>query len=71
MPANTRRGLSIRIFLPDGTSDGLRIVAKSNWIGRAVVCPRSQFREAKGRPEGATADKQRRLSGNSSAGEVD
>jgi hypothetical protein len=27
------------------------MVEKSNWTGRAVVCPRSQFREAKPRPE--------------------
>jgi hypothetical protein len=51
MTTPTRRGFSIRIFLPDGTPDGLRIVEKSNWTGRGVVCPRSQFREAKARPE--------------------
>ncbi len=51
MPTQTRRGFSIRIFLHDGTPDGLRIVEKSNWTGRAVVCPRSQFRDAKSRPE--------------------
>src|SRR4051794_18483171 len=46
-----RRGFSIRIFLPDGTPDGLRVAEKSNWTGRAVVCPRSQFADAKARPE--------------------
>jgi hypothetical protein len=51
MTAPLRRGFSIRIFLPDGTPDGLRIVEKSNWTGRGVVCPRSQFREAKSRVE--------------------
>jgi hypothetical protein len=51
MIATPRRGFSIRIFLADGTPDGLRIVEKSNWIGRGVICPRSQFREAKVRPE--------------------
>jgi hypothetical protein len=51
MTAQPRRGFSLRIFLPDGTPDGLRIVEKSNWIGRGVICPRSQFREAKARPE--------------------
>ncbi len=51
MAAEPRRGFSIRIFLPDGTPDGLRIAEKSNWTGRAVVCPRSQFQEAKSRPE--------------------
>jgi hypothetical protein len=47
----TRRGFSIRIFLPDGTPEGLRLAEKSNWTGRAVVCPRSQFPQAKSRPE--------------------
>lgn len=51
MSALPRRGFSIRIFLPDGTPDGLRTVEKSNWIGRGIICPRSQFREAKSRPE--------------------
>jgi Domain of unknown function (DUF4357) len=51
MSAPPRRGFSLRIFLPDGTPDGLRFVEKSNWIGRGVVCPRSQFREAKARVE--------------------
>lgn len=46
-----RRGFSIRIYLADGLPDGLRTVEKSNWTGRAVVCPRSRFPEAKSRPE--------------------
>ncbi len=46
-----RRGFSLRIFLPDGTPDGLRLVEKSNWTGRGVVCPRSRFKEAKVRSE--------------------
>ena len=51
MTTPIRRGFSLRIFLPEGIPDGLRIVEKSNWIGRAIVCPRSQFREARSRPE--------------------
>lgn len=51
MNTNPRRGFSIRIFVTDGTPDGLRIVEKSNWTGRGVVCPRSQFRDVKARPE--------------------
>lgn len=35
--ANGKRGFSIRIFLPDGTPDGLRLVEKSNWTGRGIV----------------------------------
>lgn len=44
-------GFSIRIFLPDGSPDGLRIIEKSNWSGRGVVCPRPLFPKAKSRPE--------------------
>ena len=29
-------GFSIRIFLPDGTPDGLKLVEKSNWSGRKM-----------------------------------
>jgi len=46
-----KRGFSIRIFLPEGKSDGLKIVEKSNWSGRGVVCPRSLFVENKKRAE--------------------
>lgn len=51
MTTPARRGFSLRIFLPDGTPDGLRTVEKSNWTGRAVVCPRSRFKDAKARPD--------------------
>lgn len=45
------RGFSIRIFLPTGSPDGLRIIEKSNWTGCGLVCPRSLLPDAKGRPE--------------------
>lgn len=51
MSASARRGFSLRLFLPDGTPDGLRVAEKSNWTGRGVVCPRARFKEAKARPE--------------------
>ena len=46
-----RRPTSIRIFLADGTPDGLRIIEKSNWTGRAVVASRSQLDRALKRDE--------------------
>jgi len=49
--AAARRGFSIRFFLPDGSPDGMKIVEKSNWIGRAIVCPRGAFQDLKQRPE--------------------
>ena len=44
-------GFSVRIFVPSGEPDGLRTVEKSNWIGHGVVFPRSEFAEARQRPE--------------------
>ena len=43
--------ISIRIFLPDGTPDGLRVVGKSLWTGVAVTCSRSRYPTARTRPE--------------------
>lgn len=40
------RPTSIRIFLTDGTPDGIRIVEKANWTGRAVVASRAQLADA-------------------------
>lgn len=45
------RPTSIRIFLADGTPDGLLIVEKSNWTGRAIVANRSQVDRAFSRDE--------------------
>ena len=42
---------TIKIFLSDGTPDGLKIIEKSNWNGKGVVCPRSTFPENKKREE--------------------
>lgn len=45
------RAFSIRIFLPDGVPDGLRLVEKSNWTGLGVVFPRAIFSTCKSRLE--------------------
>jgi hypothetical protein len=37
------RGYSIRLFLPDGEPEGLKLVEKTNWSGLGVVCPRSLY----------------------------
>lgn len=42
---------SIRIFLADGEPEGIRVVDKSNWTGRAVVASRAQLGEALQRDE--------------------
>lgn len=40
---------SLRIFVADGDPDGLRIVDKSNWIGKALVFPRALLPQVKAR----------------------
>ncbi|MBC7622588.1 MAG: GIY-YIG nuclease family protein [Aeromicrobium sp.] len=42
---------SLRIFVADGDPDGLRIVDKSNWIGKALVFPRALLPQVKARSE--------------------
>ena len=42
---------SLRIFVTDGDPDGLRIVDKSNWIGKALLFPRALLPHVKTRPE--------------------
>ena len=41
----------IRIVVPTGNPDGLRVVEKSNWSGVGIVFNRSNFKEAIKRPE--------------------
>jgi hypothetical protein len=42
---------SLKIFVANGDPDGLRIVERSNWIGRAVVFPRPLLASVKQRDE--------------------
>jgi Domain of unknown function (DUF4357) len=42
---------SLRIFVLGGEFEGLRLVEKSNWNGRGLVCPRATFPRAKARSE--------------------
>ena len=42
---------AVRIFLQDGTIDGVKIVAKSKWVGRGIVIPRPLLAEELERPE--------------------
>ena len=45
------QGFSVRIFIPSGEPEGLRIVEKSNWTGQGLVFPRSLFPEVRKRSE--------------------
>lgn len=42
---------SLRIFVADGDPDGLRLVERSNWIGKAIVFPRALYPQVRIRPE--------------------
>jgi Domain of unknown function (DUF4357) len=42
---------SLRIFVADGDPDGLRLVERSNWIGKAVMFPRALYPQVRNRPE--------------------
>lgn len=42
---------SLRIFVADCDPDGLRLVERSNWIGKAVVFPRALLLTVKRRDE--------------------
>lgn len=49
--ARKQRGFSVRVFLPDGDPDGIKLVEKSNWTGCGLVVPRSLFAESRSRLE--------------------
>lgn len=51
MPDFQQRPFSIRIFVPDGDPDGLRMVEKSNWTGIGVVFKRTGYKQVVVRPE--------------------
>lgn len=42
---------SLRIFIADGDPDGLRIVERSNWIGKALMFPRALYTTIRKRSE--------------------
>lgn len=44
-------GFSVRIFIPSGEPEALRIVEKSNWTGQGLVFPRSLYSNARQRAE--------------------
>lgn len=51
MPNTKQRPFSIRIFVPDGDPDGLRLVEKSNWTGVGVIFNRTNYKQAAIRAE--------------------
>jgi hypothetical protein len=47
----TIQPFSLRIFVADGDPDGLRLVDRSNWIGKAVIFPRALYTKVRCRDE--------------------
>ena len=45
------KGFSVRLFLPGGDPDGVKIIEKSNWTGSGLVIPRTLFGETRTRTE--------------------
>jgi len=48
-PEATPLGASIRIFLADGSADGVWVVEKSNWTGKALMAPRTRYKDLRSR----------------------
>lgn len=48
---STPKPFSLRIFVADGDPDGLRVVERSNWIGKALMFPRALLPKVKMRDE--------------------
>ena len=44
-------GFSVRIFMPTGEPEGLRIIEKSNWTGQGLFFPRSIYSHVRDREE--------------------
>jgi hypothetical protein len=42
---------TIRIFVPDGDPEGLRIIDRMNWTGQGIVFPREEWAKVRLRPE--------------------
>jgi hypothetical protein len=42
---------TIRIFVPDGDPEGLRIIDRMNWTGLGIVFPREDWSDIKQRPD--------------------
>ena len=42
---------TIRIFVPDGDPEGVRLISRMNWTGLGLVFPRKKWAEVRRRPE--------------------
>jgi hypothetical protein len=42
---------TIRIFVPDGDPEGVRLIDRMNWTGLSIVVPREKWLTTRQRPE--------------------
>lgn len=42
---------TLKIFVPSGDAEGVRIIDRMNWTGKGYVVPRDRWSEVKGRPD--------------------
>ena len=42
---------TLRIFVPDGDPEGVRVIDRMNWTGVGVAFPRTKWHEVRQRPE--------------------
>jgi hypothetical protein len=48
---SAQSAFTLHIFVADGEPDGLRLVERSNWIGKGVIFPRAIYPTVRRRPE--------------------
>ena len=42
---------TIRIFVPDGDPEGIRVIDRMNWTGVGIAFPRTKWSDVRQRPE--------------------
>lgn len=50
-PNGKHRPFSLKLYMPDGNPDGLKLIEKDGWTGVGLVIPRPLYSEARKRPE--------------------
>ena len=43
LSSDRRQGFTVRLFLPNGDPEGVKVIEKSNWTGLGLVIPRSLY----------------------------
>ena len=50
-PRFTEAAYTVRLFMPDGDPDGLRVIDQPNWSGIGIAFPRAAYKEVRARTE--------------------